>query len=111
MSSSISFGPDGLARPLLAGGWLPLEPVCAAPRCDHRPAYRPTSVGIRPKSELLLANRPQAGEAMRLLDQQIADQRAENDEFEVGYRVGVQGDPERGRHLIEKNRQQQDEAG
>src|SRR5215510_4676665 len=50
----------------------------AAPHCALSPSRWP-SIGIGPKSELLLGDRPQPGEAMRLLDEQVADQRAEDD--------------------------------
>src|SRR6202048_1990721 len=64
-----------------------LLPTTAAPRCDLRLlSRRRPSVGKRPKSELLFANRDKPGKATWLLDEKKADQRSKEDEFEVSDR-------------------------
>src|SRR6476646_5180504 len=62
------------------------------------------SVGKRPKSELLLAKRDEPGKAMWLLDEEIADQRSENNEFQVRDRFCRQRHAELGWNQVQHDR-------
>src|SRR3569833_330869 len=94
--------------------WPALEALVFG-RCDAPPrtviGFQPMpSLGVRPEPELLLAWRPKSSKAMRLDDQEPADQRADDDEDRQRHRFHRKRDAECMRHLIEQNRQHQDEG-
>src|SRR5216684_2948670 len=68
------------------------------------------SVGKRPKSELLLAKRYEPGKPMWLFDEKIADQRSEDDEFQVRDRFCRQRHAELGWNQVQHDRQNEDKG-
>src|ERR1700736_1855782 len=104
--------------PVLAVPGLVFAGFLAPSASDRRSALRspasfaPTapSVGKRPKSELLLANRYEPGKPMWLFDEKIADQRSKDDEFQVSNRFRRQRHTELGWNQVQDNRQNEDKG-
>src|SRR6266446_8734128 len=112
ISMSSSFGPVLRYQVLFFCG-LP----CSSAN-DRRSALRSSapfaltapSVGKRPKSELLLANRYEPGKPMWLLDEKIADQRSKDDEVQVSNRLCRQRHTELGWNQVQHDRQNEDKG-
>ena len=70
-------------------------------------------MGEGPKAKLLLADRPQFGQAMRLDDQEPDDQRAKNDQLGMGDARGRDSNAEQvtqhRQKLVQGDRQQHDD--
>ncbi len=66
-------------------------------------------VGVRPESQLLLGGRPKSCKSMRFDDQEPADQRACDNKDQQRNSLDRDRNSERVRHLIEQDRQHQDE--
>src|SRR5688572_2473613 len=75
------------SRPALALRFISIPPP------EKRPSMIAPSVRERPEPQLLLADRPQAGQPVRLQDQENHDQGAENHEFHVRGGGGRDRDP------------------
>ena len=83
----------------------------SAPAAPASPLPRTSaSIGVRPEPQLLLGGRPKPGKTMRLDDQQIADQRAGDDEHQQRHGLHRDRNAQRMRHLIKQDRQDQDEG-
>src|SRR5437868_797183 len=97
---------------LVFAGFLPpfANDRRSALRSSASVALTAPSVGKRPKSELLLANRYEPGKPMWLLDKKIADQRSEDDEFQMSNRLCRQRHTELGRNQVQHDRQNEDKG-
>src|SRR5205823_6323553 len=69
------------------------------------------SMRERPEPQFLPGDRPQAGESVRLDNQEKHDQRAEGHEFDIRDHCRRQRDAEEPRQLVQKDRQDRDEGG
>src|SRR6202162_4471803 len=84
-----------------------------SPNC-HGWENPPASVGERPEPQLLLGNLPQARKAQRLDDEEKDDERAEQDQGQVGDQPCGKGEAERaldrGSRKVHEDRQEHDEG-
>src|SRR5439155_18283708 len=109
---SSSFSPVFAVPGLVFAGFPPpfANDRRSALRSSASVALTAPSVGKRPKSELLLANRYEPGKSMRLLDEKIADQRSKDDEFQMSNRLCRQRHTELGWNQVQHNRQNEDKG-
>src|ERR1700694_3673679 len=111
ISTSSSFSPSLRCRSCFAGFLAPsANDRRSALRSPASFALTASSVGKRPKSELLLAKRDEPGKAMWLLDEKIADQRSKDDEFQVSDRFCRQRHAELGWNQVQHDRQNEDKG-
>src|SRR5882724_5130481 len=109
---SSSFSPVFTVSGLVFAGFLPpfANDRRSALRSSASVALTGPSVGKRPKSELLLANRYEPGKPMWLLDEKIADQRSKDDEFQMSNRLCRQRHTELGLNQVQHDRQNEDKG-
>src|SRR6266852_8574612 len=85
-----------------------------SPNC-HEWENRPGSVGKRPEPQLFLGDLPQARQAQRLDHEEKDDERAEQDQGQVGHQSRGKGEAERaldrGGREVHEDRQEHDEGG
>src|SRR5271165_7065126 len=63
---------------------------------------RSASMRERPEPQLLLADRPQPRQAVRLDDQEEDDQRAEDHRLQIGHQIDRNLEPGEARRVVEK---------